>query len=159
MRCLRRRISSTTSLPDFSILVSKVPDICLEVMQINSQTLSQKPASRTQIIINRSGFSIRTKHLIVLKMLYMIKHYLVCMICSYRRSKKVMAIPCFNKYAQVCTSVLKLDEDSPLPTVNQPDRILWSSPKSSSLLRPRAKCSIILYMSSGFWVEPAIPKA
>jgi hypothetical protein len=43
-----------------------------------------------------------------------------------------------------------------LPTVSQPDRILWSSPKSSSLLRPRAKCSTILYMSSGFCVEPAI---
>lgn len=53
------------------------------------------------------------------------------------------------------TSELKFEEDNPLPTVNQPERMLWSSPKSSSLLRPRAKCSIIRYISSGFAVDPA----
>ncbi|KAI4351692.1 hypothetical protein L6164_006027 [Bauhinia variegata] len=54
------------------------------------------------------------------------------------------------------TSALKFEDDSLLPTVNQPARILWSSPNNSSLLLPRAKCSIIRYISSGFCVEPAI---
>lgn len=53
------------------------------------------------------------------------------------------------------TSLLKFEDDNPFPTVSQPERILWSSPKSSSRLLPRAKCSMILYMSSGFLVEPA----
>ena len=53
------------------------------------------------------------------------------------------------------TSALKFDEESPFPTVSHPVRMLWSSPKSSILLRPRAKCSMMRYISSGLAVEPA----
>lgn len=52
------------------------------------------------------------------------------------------------------TSLLKFEEDNSLPRVSQPARMLWSSPKSSSLRRPKEKCSTIRYRSSGFVVEP-----
>ena len=50
---------------------------------------------------------------------------------------------------------LHLSIEVPFPTVSHPVRMLWSSPKSSNLLRPRAKCSMIRYISSGLAVEPA----